>query len=156
MSSITLPDRFPDAPALHVLAEAQYCVVRREQLIAAGVSERTTKRMLRSGRWRSEAGGLVIVLHNGPISSRQAESLAVLAGGQLCALAARTAAARAGLLNWPSPRIEVVVPRGTTYPALSLVDVKVHESRRFAASDIHPASFPPRLRLSRAVVDAAS
>lgn len=158
MTHIAVPERFPEAQtrAVHELAETQHCVARREQLIDAGLSRHTVAYMLRSGRWRSDAGGLVIAMHNGPLSVEQAESLAVLAGGRVCALAARTAAARAGLLGWPTPRIEVIVPRGTTYPVVSLVDVKVHESRRFTAEDIHPASFPSRVRLSRAVIDAAS
>jgi hypothetical protein len=156
MTSITLPDGFISAPAVHALAETQRCVVRREQLTAIGVPAHTIRYMLTTGRWRSDAGGLVVVLHNGPLEVEQAESLAVLAGGRVCALAARTAAARAGLANWPSPRVEIVIPRGSTYPLVSLGDVKVHESRRFSAEDIHPASFPPRVRLTRAVVDAAS
>src|SRR4051794_30006022 len=121
MTLIALPARFADAQAfaVHELADAQRCVARREQLVAAGVDEHTIAYMLRSGRWRCDAGGLVVVLHNGPLSADQAESVAVLAGGRVCALAARTAAARAGLLHWTTPRIEIVVPRGTTYPAIS-------------------------------------
>jgi len=81
--------------------------------------------------------------------------VAVLAGGRLCALAARTAAGRAGLVGWPAHKVEVLIPRGTTYPRLSLVDVKVHESRRFAAESLHPSVWPPRVRIERALIDAA-
>jgi hypothetical protein len=49
-----------------------------------------------------------------------------------------------------------VVPRGTTYPPLRLAEVKVHESRRFSAEDIHPAAWPARVSIERALIDAAT
>ncbi|HMC71847.1 MAG TPA: hypothetical protein VKJ07_22000, partial [Mycobacteriales bacterium] len=99
--------------------------------------------MLSARKWQSDADGLVVVLHNGPLTTEQRESVAVLAGGKLCALAAKTAAARAGLVGWPAHKIEVLVPRGTTYPRLALAEVKVHESRRFAEEALHPSVWPP-------------
>src|SRR5207245_7518919 len=111
--------------------------------------------MLSARKWQSDADGLVVVLHNGPLTTEQRESVAVLAGGKLCALAAKTAAARAGLVGWPAHKIEVLVPRGTTYPRLALAEVKVHESRRFAEEALHPSVWPPRVRIERALIDAA-
>jgi hypothetical protein len=131
-------------------------VVRRAQLEGVGLTNSQIDRMLTSRRWRSDADGLVIVLHNGPLTVSQQESLAVLAGGSLCGLAARTAAARAGLQGWPAHKIEVLVARGTTYPQVRLADVKVHESRRFSADDLHPTAWPPSVRIERALVDAAA
>ena len=111
--------------------------------------------MLDARRWQVDADGLVIVLHNGPLTRLQQEAVAVLAGGRVCALAARTAAARAGLTGWNAELVEVVVPRGTTYPELQHVDVKVHESRRFTVDDIHPTAWPQRVTIERALIDAA-
>jgi len=132
-------------------------VVRRSQLLDIGLTAGVIDRMLEARRWQTDAGGLVVVLHNGPLTQIQREAVAVLAGGRVCALAARTAAARAGLVGWQSPDsiVEVVVPRGTTYPDLALVDVKVHESRRFTEDDVHPSAWPPRVGIERALVDAA-
>lgn len=152
-----LPPRLhPDLQhALTDLGRGQCDVVRREQLLALGISAGTVDRMVGGRRWQTDAGGLVVVMHNGPPTPIQQESVAVLAGGRVCALAARTAAARAGLTGWEADLIEVVVPRGTTYPELTLAAVKVHESRRFTADDIHPSAWPPRVRIERALVDAA-
>jgi hypothetical protein len=80
--------------------------------------------------------------------------MAVLAGGKLCALAARTAAAAAGLVGWEPPTLEVLVPRGTTYPDLPF-PVRVHESRRFSPLDVRP-SWPPRVSVERALIDAGA
>lgn len=141
--------------ALIELASVQDDVVRREQLLDAGLAQHELAYMIDSRRWQVDADGLVVVMHNGPLTRRQQEAVAVLAGGRLCALAARTASASAGLVGWEAPLVEVLVPRGTTYPELTLVEVKVHESRRFAAEDVHPSAWPPRVGTERALVDAA-
>ena len=156
--SFVIPESADDASrsALVDLAERQLAVVRRSQLEECGLTNGQIDRMLTSGRWRSDAEGLVVVLHNGPLTPIQQETLAVLAGGRLCGLAARTAAARVGLRGWPAHKIEVVVPRGTSYPKLLLADVKVHESRRFTADDLHPSAWPPTVRIERALVDGAA
>lgn len=141
--------------ALTELGSHQDEVVRREQLLDIELAPHVVAYMIESKRWQADADGLVVVLHNGPLTRRQQETVAVLAGGRLCALAARTAAARAGLDGWDAELVEVLVPRGTTYPKLRLVEVKVHESRRFTSDDVHAASWPPRVGIERALVDAA-
>jgi hypothetical protein len=140
-----------------LLAATQTDVARRGQLLEVGLTAGTVDRMIDARRWQTDANGLVVVLHNGPLSQLQRESVAILAAGPVCALAARTAAARCGLVGWQSEDAitEVVVPRGTTYPDLRLVAVKVHESRRFTADDIHPSAWPLRVGVERALVDAA-
>jgi hypothetical protein len=154
-----LPPRLEASSRTNFLrvAAAQIDVVRRGQLLDAGLTAGTVDRMTDARRWQTDANGLVVVLHNGPLTERQKESVAVLAGGRECALAARTAAARCGLRGWQSDDalVEVLVPRGTTYPELRFVDVKVHESRRFTGDDIHPSAWPPRVGVERALVDAA-
>lgn len=130
--------------------------MRTESIEAVGVTDTQVDRMVAARRWQADASGLVVIMHNGPLTRRQQEAVAVLAGGRVCALAARTAAASAGLSGWDAPLVEVVVPRGTTYPELCTVEVKVHESRRFGAADIHPTAWPPRVRIERALVDAAT
>lgn len=141
--------------ALIELALRQDDVARRDQLLDLGLVPHLLEFMVKSRRWQVDADGLVVVLHNGPLTRLQQEVVAVLAGGRLCALAARTAAARAGLVGWDAELVEVLVPRGTTYPMVRLVEVKVHESRRFTADDVHPSAWPPRVTTERALVDAA-
>jgi hypothetical protein len=140
-----------------LLAATQTDVVRRSQLSEVGLTAGTVDRMIDARRWQTDGNGLVVVLHNGPLTRDQQQSIAVLAGGAVCALAARTAAARCGLVGWQSEDAvtEVLVPRGTTYPDLRLAAVKVHESRRFTADDIHPGAWPLRVGVERALVDAA-
>lgn len=153
-SVFMLPDSASDD--LVALATRQVGVVRADQLGALGVPAHRVAYLLKTRRWQQDADGLIIVLHNGPLAAVQSDALAVLAGGSLCALAARSAARAAGLRNWPPHKTEVLVPRGTTYPSLRLVDVKVHESRRFGVDDLHPAVWPPRVRVERALIDAAT
>src|SRR3954466_16197878 len=152
-----MPKRLPpDLQArLANIAERQLGVVRRDELLALDVADHIVENMVASRRWQTDGAGLVVVMHNGPLTIAQQEAVAVLAGGRLCGLAAKTAASHAGLVGWPAHKIEVLVPRGTTYPQLSLVDVKVHESRRFAPESLHPSVWPPRVRVERALVDAA-
>jgi hypothetical protein len=100
--------------ALRELALAQDDVVRRDQLMGLGLTVGEADNMLKSGRWQDDADGLIVILHNGPLTRRQQEAVAVLAGGRLCGLAARTAATRSGLVGWDAQLIEVLVPRGTT------------------------------------------
>jgi len=51
--------------------------------------------------------------------------------------------------------IHVLVPRGATYPRDHGLPVKVHESRRFSRPDIL-STWPPRVSVERALIDAAS
>jgi hypothetical protein len=95
-----------------------------------------------------------MVLHNTTLTPGQRQGIAVLAGGRLCALAARTAAVVAGLTGWEPPALEVLVPRGTTYPDLPF-PVRVHESRRFSEADLVD-SWPPRVTIERALIDAGA
>lgn len=129
-------------------------VVRRDQIRRAGITLAQLDAQLAARRWRA-LGPVVVVLHNGPLTYRQRLWAAVLNAGSVAALCARTAAAEAGLTGWESDCIEVVVPRGTTLTPLPGVAVKVHESRRFGADDIHPARRPPQTTAERSVIDAA-
>src|SRR3954454_22677934 len=89
-----LPEGLAPGSAVEALAQRQAAVVRRHQLELTGLTNGQIDRMLSARRWQSDADGLVLVLHNGPLTPEQQESVAVLAGGRVCALAARTAATR--------------------------------------------------------------
>jgi hypothetical protein len=98
----------------------------------------------------------VVVFHNGPLTREQQQWAAVLNAGGLAALAARTAASEQGLVGWEATCIEIIIPKGQLVPPGLGIDVKVHESRRFTAADLHPGRELPQVRIERAVVDAAS
>lgn len=150
-------DALPRGDALSELAARQDSVVRRDQLAAIDHPRGHLDAQLAAHRWQS-LGAVVIVLHNGPLTARQAEWAAVLNAGRFgtVALCGRTAAQRFGLERWPTPKIEIVVPRGTTVPALTTIATRVHESRRFTSTDVHPALLPPQTRIERSIVDAAT
>lgn len=153
---VTLPRGID--PGVHVqlaeLANRQQGVVRREQLHVVGLSRHVVASMLDASRWQA-LGQTVVVMHNGPLLHEQELWAAVLNAGPLAALAARTAATEYGLTTWEPDCIEIVVARGRLVPPGLALAVKVHESRRFTATDIHTARAIPMVRVERALIDAA-
>src|SRR4051794_29036967 len=155
--ALSLPPHLDDQTrhAVLELAARQDAVATRRQLLTTTVTDAQIDRCLSVARWR-QLGGSVVVLHNGPLTRRQQMAAAVLAGASPCALAARTAAEAAGLMGWSEPTVEILVPRGAKFPELQDIRVRVHESRRFDAEDIAGGAWPPRVRIERALIDAAS
>lgn len=139
---------------LGAVARDQNGVARRSQLAALGVSKHVVENMLDSRRWTAY-GPLALALHNGPLTQRQRMWVTVMNVSDAVGLAARTAAAEYGLAGWEADCIEIVVPRGAKVPRVRGIDVKVHESRRFTAGDIHPGRQLPVVTVERALVDAA-
>ncbi|MCW2598739.1 MAG: hypothetical protein JWM02_568 [Frankiales bacterium] len=140
--------------ALADVATEQCGVLRRSQFTAYGVSIEVIRSQLRAQRWQ-EVGPVVIALHNGPLTPEQQTWAAMLSAPGLVAVAGRHAASEYGLTSWDGPVPEIVVPRGHHLPALPF-PVRVHESRRFAEEDVHPARSPYRTRLERSIIDAAT
>lgn len=150
----TLRDSSDLTASVQALAERQFGVVRRSQLVQLGVSNHVIDAALDAVRWQS-LNALVIVMHNGPITLHQEWSAAVLAAEGPACLGGRTAVQAAGVVGWEVEPIHVLVRRGAKFNPLAGIDVKVHESRRFTADDIHPTRTPPQVRIERALVDAA-
>jgi hypothetical protein len=140
--------------ALADLGAEQAGITRRDQLSALGLSRNVVESMLVAGRWR-EHGSIVIAFHNGLLTRGQQLWAAVLNAPWPAALAARTAATEQGLAGWDAECVEIVVERGAVVPTGLGIDVKVHESRRFTAADLHPTRRLPQVRIERALVDAA-
>lgn len=110
------------------------------------------RRRVRSGAWTRY--GRIIVTHNGPLTSEQADWVAVLACGPGSVLAALSAMRQQGVRVGPPVRPQVVIPAVRRVPAAPLADVR--RSRLLAPTEVHPARQPPTLRLARATLDAAS
>jgi hypothetical protein len=144
---VAVPDRLAE------LAHGQYGVLSRDQLRAAGFGKDHVRTAVQARRWQA-FGRRVVVLHNATLSSRQREWVAVLLAGKPAALAGLTAAAAAGLTGFSSDRVHVLVARDSNagWPSW----VQVHNSNRFAPRDVQANASPPRTRIARAVVDAAS
>jgi hypothetical protein len=142
-----------DDPRLAELAAAQAQVVSRQQLADLGVRYWHIRHRIRSRRWRL-VGKRCVVLHRGPLGSDERRWIAVLELGQHAALCAETALGMAGMTGFASEKVHVLVTRGSRirhFPWL-----KVHESRRYdPRRDMHPGAGPRRVRIERAVIDAA-
>jgi len=128
--------------------------VTQTQLRTVGVSWATEAAHIDAHRWHSRPP-VVVVMHNGPLTTRQRWWVAMLNAGPAAALCARTALEADGLTGWPAAAVEILVVKGTLVrPAAG---VRVHESRRFdPRNDVHPARTPPRTRPARSAVDAAA
>jgi hypothetical protein len=141
------------ADPLDVIADEQDSVVSRDQLAGLGWTHDRIRNAVDARRW-SSYGEQAVVLHRGPLTTRQRRWIAVINGGPTATLAGLTAASEWGLSGFETETTHIVVPRGAWVPA-SQAGVKVHISRRFTLSDRHPGRTLPIVRVERAVVDAA-
>ena len=107
---------------------------------------------LRMGVWR--AYGDVVVTHNGPLTDAQKAWVAVLGCGPGAVLAASSALVASGVRVRAPAVPQVLVPFTRHVP--NLPDVDVRRTRVLGAPDVDRYRQPPRLRVPRAAVDAAS
>lgn len=109
-----------------------------------------------SGRWQRPCPG-VLVTHSGPLTADDELWVSLLWAGDGAVLAGLTAARLDGLAGFPDDRIHVLLPdsRQVRKPPPGL-PVCLHRSRSLGSCDVHPARSPPRTRIARSLVDAAS
>jgi hypothetical protein len=138
--------------SLEWLAEQQDDVVTRHQLREHGYPESAVRACIRVRRWQA-FGHRVVVLHNGPLTTRQRWWVALLSQHR-GALAGITAATEHGLTGFDDGSIHLLVEFGARRHQLP--GSRIHVSRRFSAADLHPAHTIPTVRIERALVDAAS
>ncbi|MFI7539704.1 DUF559 domain-containing protein [Actinoplanes sp. NPDC049599] len=114
------------------------------------LSRKAVRHRVASGRWQQPHRS-VLVTHSGPISTGEHRWIAVLAAGEGAALAGVSAAEVGGLRGYEDKNIHVLVPDGRR-PVRLPPAVVVHRTT-------HPdvaIGRPPRTRMARSVVDAAS
>jgi very-short-patch-repair endonuclease len=143
-------------PELAALAEQQHNIVSRAQLrrLGAEFQRHYVRAQVEAERWTLPAPN-VVALQNTPLEPQQLWQLALSAhGDQLVALAGATAAQAHGLTGFESELVHILVPHGARIHEID--GVKVHESRRFTAEDLHPARRPPMVRVARALIDTAA
>jgi very-short-patch-repair endonuclease len=137
---------------------AEMCTLQAGVLTFAAaclsMGEAAVRWRLSSGRWRRVCHG-VIVTHCGPLSEEQRLWAAVLAAGDGAVLAGLTAARLDGLSGFDERRIHMLIP-ASRQVRKALRDVAVHRSVLLGGGDVHPVRLPPRTRLARSLVDAAS
>ena len=80
--------------------------------------------------------------------------MCLLAGPAGAALAGLTAAGLGGLEGFSVPEVYLTVPVGSRKPRRD--GLLVHYSSYLGPEDVHPAKEPPRTRMARSLVDAAS
>lgn len=135
------------------LVQLQQGVASRTQLAALGMTPSHVRWAVSDGRWQT-FGRSVVVLGNMPLTQEQRLWVAVLMPGKPAALAGLSAAAVGGLRRFESERVHVLVRHATHVAAPAWV--KIHESRRFSATDIAHGNGPPRTRTARSIIDAAT
>ena len=146
-----MPPLVPLPCALSALLERQDGVVTVDQAVRH-VGEAAVRWRVRSGRWQPVHLG-VILAQSGPPSERQRLWADLLRAGRGAVLAGLSAARLDGLEGFKVERTCILVPHGRQVRGTNL---EVRSSTRLRASDVHPLRSPPRTRLPRSIIDAAS
>jgi hypothetical protein len=141
--------------SLEDLSDQQTQVAHRRQLRDCGLTRSGVAAQLRARRWQA-VGPVVVVLHNGPLTTEQKRWATVLSAGRRAALAGRTALEEAGLKRWESAAVQVLVPVGGDVPQLPGIAIEVHRTRRDEAYRLKIVGSPPRTAIERSALDAAS
>ena len=126
----------------------------REQLFAAGWTPQSVRAQLAARRWRA-LNDAVVCTHNGPLTVEQQRWAVLLSAQGVAAMCGLTAMQMWGVTGFETDVVHVVVRRGFQVLPVPGVKVKVHESRRFEASDVLSVRAPAVTSLERATVDAA-
>ena len=142
-------------PARDDLLDHQQGLATRLQLQALGMSKRQIDAQIEGRRWRA-LNEHVIVTHNGPLTHAQRLWSVDLSAPGLHAMAGQTAMQMWGVVGFETNTVQLLVPRGGHVLPVAGVDVKIHESRRFAPDDVVHGRAPQLVRLARATIDAAA
>lgn len=109
--------------------------------------------MVDKGRWQRPFR-TVIVTHSGPLTHDQQLLAALITCGEGAVLGGLAAAGLDGMIGYDGTQIDVLVPeQRNRRPAQGVV---LHRSRFLTSEAVHPLRLPPRTRLPRSLVDAAS
>lgn len=125
------------------------------QLVAVGLTVSAVRAQVDAQRW-TRHGDRCVLTHNAAPTRRQWMWIAVLDNRVPCALAGFSALEVRGFRFFGAEPglIHVVLPRGGVHHRFP--GVKVHESRRFRATDVVAAPGLPRLPVARSAIDAAA
>lgn len=116
---------------------------------------------LLASRWTAPLPN-VVVTHNGPLSDQQRMWVALLGAPPGALLHGLSAAVWDGLRGLTPDGLSLVIPGSSRNPAQAQLElpndweVKVRWSRMLGSEDVHAHAVPPRTRMPRSIVDAAS
>lgn len=157
-------------PGLDLLARRQDDVVSRAQLADLGVDRHMVSRREAGRVWRP-VGPRAVLLHHGPLTTKQRWWVAIVHGAlphstragscegpPTVALSGLSAAEAGGLTGFETSVVHIAVAHGREVEDLDhpVVRVRIHQTRHLEEREVHPTLTPPRLRLPRAVVSSAS
>jgi len=153
--TITQPDR-----ATAVAAAAAANDVRAYTDAQTLCGDGRLRAQLDANRWQAPTRG-VVVLHNGPLTEDQRMWVALLAAPPGTVLGELSAARHDSLKGFEPDGLRLVVPGSSRNPHIRQHfpedwNVKLKWSTELGPDDVNPAAIPPRTRLARSVVDAAS
>lgn len=122
------------------------------------LSRREIRWRVESGQWQRVARA-ILVTHNGPLTEGQRLRAAHLWGGP-GAVIGGFAAAKLDGLRWvaeSTTQIDLLRPPGRkARRPPEFLNVVPHYSRLLGEQDVHPLRVPPRTRIERSLIDAAS
>jgi very-short-patch-repair endonuclease len=134
------------------LAAKQAGIVALRALYAEGITRAEVRANVRARRWR-RCGTHAVATFTGPLSEEARHWVALIEGGPRAMLDGESSLLVAGLVRYRVRRIRVTVPRGARIRHRgSQVDIR--QTRRWAATDLDPASPIPRTRTPVAAVRA--
>jgi len=145
-------DALARLPELAELSRAQHGVVRRDQLVALGVTRDHVRHQIQARRWRP-IGAVVVVLHTGPLTRAAWRWAAVTHAGEGSLLAGLTALEERGLRGWTRSDAHVLVRYGAS--VVPLPGLVAHRTRRMPVRRASPEPGCPATSAARAAVDAA-
>lgn len=119
-----------------------------------GGSEAQLRAQTGAGRWRA-LNELVMCTHNGPLTVDQRDWAAILSAQGIAALTTFSGLRRFGVRGFDTTAVHLLVRRGAKVLPIRDVEVRVHESRRFAPGDLLDRQ-PPVMSLERCAIDAAA
>ena len=151
-----MPRRRELPDSLSGLIAEQAGVASRRQLLDLGLTRAQIDHRVRSGRWCEPLPRAILLSPNEPAALQRAH-LAVAWSGGRGLLSGPTAAALGGLRGYEVSAVHLLLRHGRTSstpsPAPWLV---LHRTRRLDPSQIAGSCAPPRLAVSRAVVETAA
>lgn len=145
----------------HVTVEAARNGVSRRRRLVARHGASHVVAQLSAHRWQAPTSD-VVVMHNGPLTPEQRVWVVLMAAPPGSMLHGLSAAVHDGLAGFTPDGLHVVVPgssrsqRAARFQRPREWDVQVRWSTRLDAADVNPSVLPPRTRIARSILDAAS
>jgi very-short-patch-repair endonuclease len=121
------------------IAADQHGIVSRRQVYAAELTRGEVQANVRAGRWQ-RTGRQTLAVHNGPLTDRAREWVAVLEAGPRACLDGASSLVAAGLEGFNVGSIRVSVPRGNL--VLRIPGVDIRQTRRLVKDDVVGVGIP--------------